>query len=140
MRISVWSSDVCSSDLRIVKVRRAAGEKLDNGANVLSDLLALKALQLAFIAMDAADIRHLRDVAPIEKESEDIDILPLLGPDGSDDEFAKLISHVVPRSFRICAANRASIPCAQATPPSPRSTRNNCADRPPARSEEHTSE
>src|SRR3546814_1302109 len=86
--------------------------------------------------MDAADIRHLRDVAAIEKESEDIDIRPLLGPHGSDDEFAKFIAHVVPRSFRICAANRASLPCAQATPTSSRSTRNNCADR----SEEHTSE
>src|SRR3546814_11093024 len=85
--------------------------------------------------MDAADIRHLRDVAPIEKESEDIDILPLLGPDGSDDEFAKFIAHVVPRSFRICAANRASLPCAQATPTSSRSTRNNCADRPPVPSQ-----
>src|SRR3546814_8803660 len=39
-----------------------------------SDLLALKALQLAFIAMAAADIRHLRDVAAIEQESADTDI------------------------------------------------------------------
>src|SRR3546814_19439987 len=78
--------------------------------------------------MDAADIRHLRDVAAIEKESEDIDIRPLLGPHGSDDEFAKFIAHVVPRSFRICAANRASLPCAQATPTSTRRTRNNTSE------------